>query len=258
MKPLRIFIADDEPSALERIQTIFRAIPDVSIVGTAANGIDASRKIAALAPDVAILDVEMPGRGGLQVAAMLPREDRPEIVLVSDCASFALDAYAVEPLDYILKPAQSARLRTTLDRAKRRCRLRELARFGSQNQASAMDGAEVPDDKARGLWVQSRGSANFVPLRSINRVEAQREYALVHTEERDHLIRVPMRSLERMFEGCDIIRVHRSAFVRRSKIRELKKSGRTLTSVVMADGAIVPVGPKYAATLRKTLQIDAW
>ena len=109
--PLRVVIADDEPLALERLALAFRDIEGAEVVGAAANGLEALDLIAALRPDLAVLDIQMPGRTGLGVAGALPPNDRPEIIFLTAFDSHAVDAFDVEAADYVLKPLRLERLR---------------------------------------------------------------------------------------------------------------------------------------------------
>ena len=107
----RVLLVDDEPPALERRAAFFANMPDIQGVGTAANGLEANDKIAALAPDLVMLDIQMPELSGLAVAGALPFDKRPEIVFVTAFEHFAPDAFEVEAADYLLKPVRFDRLR---------------------------------------------------------------------------------------------------------------------------------------------------
>ena len=127
MSLLRLYIADDEPLALDRLRTYFADIPGVEIIGTGASGEEAFDAAETLAPDIMLLDIQMPGLNGLRVAASLPPERRPEIIFVTAFEHYAADAFAVDATDYLLKPVQFDRLWQAVERAKRRRYLRDLA-----------------------------------------------------------------------------------------------------------------------------------
>ena len=108
---LRVLLVDDEPLALRRLATLFEDIDGVAVIGTAATGQEAEAQIDALSPDLVMLDISMPQKSGLRVAADLPVEQRPEIVFVTAFEQYAPDAFEVEAADYLLKPVRLDRLR---------------------------------------------------------------------------------------------------------------------------------------------------
>lgn len=244
MSLLRLYIADDEPLALDRLRTYFADIPGVEIIGTGASGEEAFDAAETLAPDIMLLDIQMPGLNGLRVAASLPPERRPEIIFVTAFEHYAADAFAVDATDYLLKPVQFDRLWQAVERAKRRRYLRDLAeRAGGGSEPVPATGGGGHDE---GIWVQSRSGALFVPTDSIDWIEAQRDYVLLHTATRSHMVRMSMRSLEDRLDSGRLMRVHRSAFARPDNVVEVQKMGRAINALVLRDGAIVPVGPNYA------------
>lgn len=243
MKPFRVFIADEERGGLERLQTILRAIPGIEVVGEARNGEEAQRAIGTSAPDLAMLGARMPRKSGLQLAAALREEGGPEVVLVSADESFAVDAYAVEAVDYILKPAQFSRVAMAVERARRLRRLRQLAQSSHGGTAS----------EPSGMWVTTRSGSAFVAYDKVVWVEAQREYVILHTVERDYIARRAMKDLEEVLLPSGVVRVHRSRFVKLGKIVEIRRGRRAVQELVLEDGTLIPVGAKYAAEVARAL-----
>jgi DNA-binding LytR/AlgR family response regulator len=248
---LRTILVDDEPLALERLAVFFRDIEDAEVVGTARDGREAAETIERLRPDLAILDIQMPEQNGLRVAATLPEEDRPEIIFVTAFEQYAPDAFEVEAADYLLKPVRFDRLWQAVERAKRRKRLRALA---GRAEAMAEAGSGAHED---GLWVPTRSGAVFVPVETIDWIEAQRDYVMLHTATRSHIVRLSMRALEEKLDPAELIRVHRSAFARPSNVVEVQRMGRTINALVLRDGAIVQVGPNYSKAVAERLGLAA-
>jgi len=240
---LRTVLVDDEPLALERLQVFFRDIPDAEIVGTARDGREASELIEREKPDLAILDIQMPEQNGLRVAATLPAEERPEIVFVTAFEQYAPDAFEVEAADYLLKPVRFDRLWQAVERAKRRRYLRTMA---GRAEAAEAEGAGARSAHEDGLWVPTRTGSVFVPVETIDWIEAQRDYVMLHTATRSHIVRLSMRALEEKLDPGQLLRVHRSAFARPGNVVEVQRLGRTINALVLRDGAIVQVGPNYA------------
>ena len=246
---MRILLVDDEPAALERLAALLSQAPDVSVVGTARNGREAAQAIADLHPDLVLLDIQMPEASGLAVAAALPPEDRPEIIFVTAFELYAADAFEVEAADYLLKPVRFDRLRQAIERARRRQSQRTAL-------ARAADALAAPaDEDPDGFWVQVRTGFVRVPLGDIDWIEAAKDYVLLHTATRSHMHRTTMTALERKMPPAEMIRVHRSAFVRPAKVKEVKRLGKGLISLVLEDGVNVAVGPSYVNAVTERLAL---
>jgi two-component system LytT family response regulator len=246
---LRTLLVDDEPLALERLRVFFRDIAGTEVVGTARDGREAAEAIERLKPDLALLDIQMPEQNGLRVASTLPPEDRPEIIFVTAFEQYAPDAFEVEAADYLLKPVRFDRLWQAVERAKRRKHLKTLA-----GRAEAAE-APRPDPHEDGLWVPTRAGAVFVPVEAIEWIEAQRDYVMLHTATRSHILRISMRALEDKLDPTQLMRVHRSAFARAANVVEVQRLGRTISALVLRDGAIVQVGPNYSKAVAERLKL---
>ena len=241
---MRILLVDDEPAALERLAALLSQAPDVSVVGTARNGREAAQAIADLHPDLVLLDIQMPEASGLAVAAALPPEDRPEIIFVTAFELYAADAFEVEAADYLLKPVRFDRLRQAIERARRR---------QSQRTALARAADAPADEDPDGFWVQVRTGFVRVPLGEIDWIEAAKDYVLLHTATRSHMHRTTMSALERTLDDSRLMRVHRSTFVAPDRVREVRRTGRGLASLVLIDGVVVQVGPTYHTAVMERL-----
>ena len=249
---LRTVLVDDEPLALERLAVFFQDIAGTEVVGTARDGREAAELIQRVKPDLAILDIQMPEQNGLRVAATLPPEDRPEIVFVTAFEQYAPDAFEVEAADYLLKPVRFDRLWQAVERAKRRKYLRTMA-----GKAEALQEAAPAPAHEDGIWVPTRSGSVFVPTETIDWVEAQRAYVMLHTATRSHIVRISMRALEEKLDPGQLMRVHRSAFARPSNVIEVQRMGKTINALVLRDGAIVQVGPNYSKAVAARLGLPA-
>jgi DNA-binding LytR/AlgR family response regulator len=247
---LRTILVDDEPLALERLAVFFRDIDGAEVVGTARDGREAAEKIEELKPDLAILDIQMPEQNGLRVAATLPDGERPEVIFVTAFEQYAPDAFEVEAADYLLKPVRFDRLWQAVERAKRRKHLRTMAGRAEAAEANGAARAAHHDD---GLWVPTRAGAVFVPVEAIDWIEAQRDYVMLHTATRSHILRISMRALEEKLDPSALIRVHRSAFARPAQVVEVQRLGKTINALVLRDGAVVQVGPNYSKGVAERL-----
>jgi len=244
---MRVLLVDDEPAALERLQALFEQIPGAEVAGVARNGREALEQIQALKPDLVMLDIQMPERSGLSVAAILPLDERPEIVFVTAFEMYAADAFDVEAADYLLKPVRFDRLRQAVERARRRRALREAA--------APPDVAPAPE--AVSFWVPGRSGHVRVSSADLDWIEAARDYVLLHTPTRSHIHRLTMTALEDMLDPEMLTRVHRSAFVSLTRVQEVQRMGKGLIALVLRDGVSVAVGPTYVKAVLARLGLNA-
>lgn len=243
-EPLRLLLVDDEPPALRRLETVLRDMADVEIVGTAGDGVAALDEARRLMPDLIILDVEMPGRNGLSVAAELGHVGAIEIVIFSAFDRYAAPAFDVDALDYLLKPLRPERLRQALDRARRR----RAERF-----AHAAAVAELTDEALHVIHIPDRHGGHDVPVKEVVWIEAARDYALIHTRTRSHILRATMTDLRAQLPDR-LLRVHRSAFVALPEVRRWGVPVRGVNCLIMSDGTEVAVGPSYLVEARQALR----
>jgi DNA-binding LytR/AlgR family response regulator len=246
---LRVLLVDDEPLALRRLTLALRAMPDVDIVGSAGDGDAALDEARRLKPDLIILDVEMPGRDGLSVAAELERDDGPGIIILSAFDRYAAAAFDVEALDYLLKPLRPDRLRQAIDRARRR-RAEKAARvavLADEIGLTLMPTIHIPD----------RHGGRDLSLSEVVWIEAARDYALLHTSMRTHMLRATMSDLARQLPDS-ILRVHRSAFVSLAHVRRWGTPMKGIHSLVLSDGSEVSIGPSYIQDVRAALRSLDW
>jgi DNA-binding LytR/AlgR family response regulator len=254
---------DDEPLALERLGVAFRNIPNAEVVGTASDGEEAGERIAALKPDLVILDVQMPGRNGMAVASALPEETRPEIIFVTAFEHYAPEAFEVEAADYLLKPVRFDRLRLAVERAGRRRAMREATGRAAELEevvAALRADARPKTDGQRydsEVWVPGRHGLTRVDVQRIDWIEAARDYVLLHTSTRSHILRTTMSALQERLDPAVMMRVHRSAFVRHDAVAEVQKPGKGLMTLVLKDGAEVQVGPNYASAVAQALKLES-
>lgn len=237
---MRVFIVDDEPLALEWLRASLGRLSDIEIVGEAADGDMALERIAGLDPDVVLLDIQMPGRSGVEVARALTRRARPEVVFVTAFSHWAAEAFELDATDYLLKPVRADRLEEAMNRAQRRL-------------ISADVGTPSTPTFDAGFWVRHKEGLVRVLVADIRRIEADKDYALIHTHLRTHILRKTMRELEDRLDPKDIVRVHRSAFVRLATVRRVERNRRGLMRLHTEDGAVVDVGASYAKRVAAAL-----
>jgi len=244
MTRLRVLLVDDEPLALRRLETLFADIDDIDVVGSASTGNEAEERIAALKPELVMLDISMPGKSGIRVAADLVAEPRPEIIFVTAFEQYAPDAFEVDAADYLLKPVRFDRLRQAVERARRRRVMRDAV--------DRIAGTPI-EAREEAIWVQIANGNLRLPIAQIEWVEAARDYVLLHTATRSYIHRISMTALEQLLDPAQLMRVHRSTFIRPALVRAVQRLGKGLIALEMEDGSVVQVGPSYAGIVLERL-----
>ncbi len=240
---LKILIADDEPLAAERLQMLLARIDDVHLVGTAHDGESAVRMAEALEPNLVLLDIAMPGLDGIEVARALSRQHgSPAVVFVTAFDQFAVAAFDVAAIDYLMKPVDAERLARSIDRA------REFLDARAKRPAEALE--VRPSQWLEEFWASDLSGLVRIASRDIDRVTAERDYMRLHVAKRSWLIHHSMTALE---EGLDpelFVRLHRSAIVRRDFIAGFSRNASGRWIARLADGNEQPVGRLYADQVR--------
>jgi two-component system LytT family response regulator len=242
-KPLRVLVVDDERLAREKLRRFLGAMPDVAIAGEAANGAQAIDRIRELAPDLVLLDVQMPGCDGFGVLAALPRETLPAVIFVTAHDEHAIRAFEVDAVDYLLKPFERGRLEQAVERARR-----ELARDPAEMVARIerlLEATGAGRAPARRLAIKVDGRITPLPVDEIRWLEADDNYVRVHTARGAHRIRGPLAELERRMDPREFVRVHRSAIVRIDGIVEVATLFHGECEVVLRGGLRLAVGRVY-------------
>lgn len=240
-KPLRVLIADDEPLATERLQLLLARSEGASLVGTASDGESAISMAEALAPDLLLLDIAMPGLDGIDVArALASQAPSPAVVFVTAFDQFAVAAFEVAAVDYLMKPVEPARLQVALDRA------REYLEHRRAPSAEAAAASECIEE----FWASDLSGLVRIAARDVDRVSAERDYMRLHVGRRSWLIHHSMSALEEGLDAALFVRLHRSAIVRKDFIAGFSRnpSGRWVAR--LSDGTEQPVGRLYSDRVR--------
>lgn len=234
---LRTLIVDDEPLAVERLQILCARIAGLALVGTAADGAGALRLIESLSPDLLLLDIQMPGMNGMAVAqALASRPQRPALIFVTAFDQFAVAAFDVAAVDYLLKPVEPDRLERAV------ARIRD--RIGEA--ASVLP----PSPWTREFWVPHRSGIVRVAAGDIDLVEAERDYMRLHVGPRSFLLHETITGLERQLDPALFVRLHRSTLVRRDRIAGFRHNGAGTWEAQLRDGRWLRVGRTYLSNAR--------
>lgn len=245
---LRALVVDDEPLAVERLQILLSRQPGVELCGTANEGEAALRLAAAMRPDVVLLDIAMPGMDGIDVArAMGGMPHPPIVVFVTAFDSFAVAAFDVDAVDYLLKPIVPDRLARALDRV----REHGLREHGLREEGAGLGASISTPAPARleEFWASDTSGLTRIRCADIDRITAERDYMRLHVGPRSWLINHSLARLEEELDPECFVRLHRSAIVRRDFVAGLRHDDGTWTAR-LADGSEQRVGRIYADNAR--------
>ena len=235
---LRVLAVDDEPPALDELAYLLRADPRVAVVNTAGDATEALRVLRDTDVDVVFLDIRMPGLDGMELARILRRFARPPaIVFVTAYDDGAVDAFDLGVTDYVRKPVRAERLSESLRR------VAGLRTVPAPQRAPAADEPAIP--------VELAGTTRMLPRSSVRWVEAQGDYARLHTADASHLVRVSLATLAERWADAGFVRIHRSYLVQLRLIAELRLTGSGY--VVAVDGVELPVSRRHTRELKDRL-----
>lgn len=231
---LKVLVVDDETPARDELTHLLSADERVGTVHSAANGAQALRILEAEPIDVVFSDISMPGLDGMDLTRVVARfTERPQIVLVTAHPQYAVDAFALQVADYLMKPVRAERLAETVRRV----------------SGPAPDVASPPEDDL--IPVELAGVTRFVRRDQVRYVQAHGDYARLHTDTGTHLVRIPLATLEDRWQHAGFIRIHRSALVALQYVAEVRtKDGRC---TVVVDGEELVVSRRHTRALRDRL-----
>lgn len=240
---IRVVIVDDEPLARLAVKVRLARRDGFELVAEFGDGDSAYQGIAALKPDLVFVDVEMPGKTGLEMLAALPPAHRPMAILLTAYDSFALQAFELAALDYLLKPVDDERMDEALDRAQ------QAFPYRGRGQAAA---PAAPKTRTFSVRVGSR--TVLVPVAEVERIEADGDYATLHANGKTWLVRERLHNLAMQLDPCQFHRVHRSSIVRLDMIAELHSLTNRDALLRLRDGSVVRASRTYMPALTDALQ----
>ena len=254
---IRTLIVDDEPLARERIRALLQKEADIEIIGECADGCGAVAAISKDRPDLVFLDVQMPELDGFGVLEQLDSEARPAVVFVTAHDKFALRAFEVHALDYLLKPFDSGRFKKALSRARDRIQRQqtgELSHQISELLADLKTGVKHPER----LAVKSGGKVLFLKIDEIDWVEAADNYVELHIGNESHLHRETMAALEGKLPADKFMRISRSTIVNIERIKELQPLFHGEYAVILRNGTRLTLSRSHRDKLDQLLGRADW
>ncbi len=268
MKKIRILVVDDEPLARDGVLAMLKDDPEVEILGTCPDGQAALAAIRAQRPDLVFLDVQMPRRDGFAVLAELKPEERPAIVFVTAYDQYAIQAFEIGAIDYLLKPFRDVRFAAALARAKaeiRRAREFDMGRkleqlldymraasgsgAGLAAGSSPVAGAESSDR----VVLKTGNDLHFIRTADIIWVESQADFVKVHTTGAAQLVRETLQNLEQRVPAAKFLRIHRSSLVNLEHVKKVTPALYGDYTVLMSDNTVLRLSRKNRGKLKQLI-----
>jgi two-component system, LytTR family, response regulator len=237
--PVRVLIVDDEPNARAGLAALLKRVPGFTLAGLCPDGHSAVKAIADSAPDLVLLDVQMPEMSGFDVVRAVGPEDMPPTIFVTAHETHALEAFRVAALDYVLKPFDDRRMIEALERARTHRNDRRYSDLG--RRLLNLVATDTPPEPVR-FAVRAGARTVLVPAEEIEWIEASNYYARLHVGRETYLLRESMQMLEARLDPARFIRTHRSAIVQLQLIAALERKRLGNHSALLRSGARVPVG----------------
>jgi two-component system, LytTR family, response regulator len=251
---IRVLIVDDEVLARRMLKSLLKNKPDIQFVGECRSGMEAVEMIRREAPDLVFLDVQMPEMNGFQVIEALKPEEVPEIIFVTAYDQFAVKAFDIHAIDYLLKPFDDERFEKSLERArlhisqnKQNHLNRQLMDFLSQWREK--DEPVFPER----IPVKDHGRISFVAVREIDWIEASDQYVTLHCDKKTFLVRETMNELEGRLSSKYFFRIHRSSLVNLQSVKELRVNKQGECHALLKDGSVLKVSRNKRGELEESL-----
>jgi two-component system LytT family response regulator len=243
-RPLRVLVVDDEALARQVAVEYLAACEGTEVAGECANGYEAVRAVSEAMPDVLLLDVQMPKLSGFDVLELIG--PGPAVIFATAHDEYALKAFEVHAVDYLMKPFSQQRLADAVERARQRLRVQATA---------PTDGlrAALRTARTERILVRDGGKVFIVPVDSLDYAQAQDDYVLLHTQGRNLLKEQPISSLEGQLDPARFVRVHRSWLINLARLARVELEAKDRRVAVLQDGTRVPVSRSGHQRLQQAL-----
>lgn len=276
--PLTAIIVDDEPLALEGLRLRLEKIPEINVIAEASDGDQAIHLSNSLTPDVLFLDLRLPGLNGIEVVQALQSDTLPMIVFVSAYGEYAIDAFELNAIDYVLKPANLGRLQKTVERILQRVKISQAENNTEKDSAkekfkllkalgetSGLSVSELEDwlesdSPLPSLYMQELVIKNndhekvFVPVKDIQWIDAAGDYMCIHENNETHIVRITMKKLESQLDPKIFTRIHKSTLVNVSYIKSIKPMRNSESILDLGNDVQLKVSRNYSSAIQQIVE----
>ncbi|MFN2604171.1 MAG: LytR/AlgR family response regulator transcription factor [Gemmatimonadaceae bacterium] len=252
-KPIRVLVVDDESLARRRMRALLAGASDVTLLGECETGAQAVKAIRELEPDLVFLDVQMPELDGFDVIAAVGADKMPPVIFVTAFDDYAVNAFEVGALDYLLKPVTQLRFSQTLERATKRLATKNHPAMTAQLQA-LLDYVARGDAQAERIGVKVQGKIVFLDPDEIYWIQARDDIARIHLADVAYDVREPLTRLAGRLPQSLFLRVHRSAIVNTSKVRAAEPFDQGDQLLILRNGKRITTGRSYRKAVKEFLR----
>jgi two-component system LytT family response regulator len=250
----KVLVIDDEPLARRGVVSRLQPYPQFEVVAECENGEDGLHAISEYHPDLVFLDVQMPEMDGFEMLEHLPEDERPAVIFLTAFDQYALRAFEVHAMDYLLKPIDDVRFVEAIDRVQRMLQMERDTTLSERLESLLSDmHAKRPAGGSQRFAIRNGRRVFFVTANEVEWIEAQGDYAALHVSGKTHLLREPLHLLERKLDPASFVRIHRSTIVRLDRIAEMQALANRDCLLRLKDGTTLRVSRSYSDRLQEAL-----
>lgn len=253
MRKIRTIVVDDEPAARSRVLRLLATDQDISVVAECRNGVEALDAIRTKQVDLMFLDVQMPQLSGFDVIARLHAGQAPFVVFITAFDHYAVRAFNIQAIDYLLKPYDDDRFFTSLSRAKDYIALQENKRLTDRMLGLVHDHLEARKEHVQEYVIKEKGREYRVPVKDVLWIGSEGNYLELNTEKRRYLLRMTLNMVESELDQAHFLRIHRSYMVNLAHVRSSRYSGNNEFTFTMRNGKHLVSGRNYKEQIAKLL-----
>lgn len=242
---IKVLVVDDELLGRKRIRSLLREHADIKIVGECVNGSEAVKAIQNLKPDLVFLDVQMPETDGFGVVEIIGAENMPAVIFVTAYDKYAIRAFEINAVDYLLKPFDEERFEKAVERAKREMKRQESPTEINENLRKLLKEVKNEPKYLRRIPVKSAGGTTLVPTEEIDWISASGHYLELHAGNETHLIREKLSVIETKLDPQIFMRIHRSTIVNLDRIKSLHPLFNGDQLVILKNGRELNLSRNY-------------
>jgi two-component system LytT family response regulator len=250
---IRTIVVDDEPLARQRIISLLKDYPEIQLIGECRNGHEAVEAINSKKPDLIFLDIEMPGMDGFGVVSNIDLNYKPIIIFATAYNQYALKAFNIHAIDYLLKPFDDDRFDEALNIAKKQILLKNNSDFNDKLLSLITEFNTGPEKYIRQFKIKLRGREKFIKTENLHYIEAEGNYLMLHHENGRDLFRSTMASIEKELNPNRFIRIHRSYFVNTIYVKDIRYLSNNEYKVSLKNGKEIISGRSFKESIKSYL-----
>jgi two-component system, LytTR family, response regulator len=261
MNKIKTLIVDDEPLARDNIKILLKNDPEIEISGECRNGSEAINRLTNANIDLLFLDIQMPGFNGFEVLSKIKAANTPVIIFTTAFDNFALEAFKVNAIDYLLKPFTDQQFYNSLKKGKDHCKLKDFQNFNKQLLSFLESYKEFSDENNQvikyltKIAIDVTGKTLLVKTDDIDWIEAADYYLQIHTGKSCHLIRESMNELEKKLDPAKFMRIHRSTIINLDRLKEINPLFNGECIAVLYDGTKLKISRSRKETIKSKFRI---